>query len=85
MNFFRVSFGGRTSFSWMENKHLRSWQNPVGMSQFFMTSCKKVWHLRPQIASNVFLERYTMSEILIHISLKTRPFSYKHQTVLLTV
>lgn len=80
MSFFFVYFGGRTSFPWMENKHLMNWQNPVWMSQFFMTSCKKPWHLRPQVASNVHLVRRTMSERPTCISLKLRPLSYKHQT-----
>lgn len=42
------------------------------------------WQLRPQVASNVHLVRFAMSGGLICISLKWRPFIYKHQTVLLT-
>lgn len=45
---------------------------------------QKPRHLRPQVASNVHLVRYTMSERLICILLKLRLLGYEHQTVLPT-
>lgn len=77
-------------FWWKNQLFLDGKQTPYELAEpctdepVFHDLMQKPWHLRLQVASNVHLVRCIMTERLICISLKLRPLSYKHQTVLPT-